>query len=90
MTLELLRGLLRNLLFFPHLKAAVIFSDDQHITALPVSYPYCAHTELLRLLGARFEFTSGQDEYRRQKDGYQSCDARVEQLDHQYLPEVVN
>jgi hypothetical protein len=43
-----------------HLEAAILFSDYQHIPALPVGYPYGADVGLRQLFSAGLGFQSGE------------------------------
>jgi hypothetical protein len=56
----LLHSLVSNLLFFMHLEAAILFSDDQHIPALPVGYPYGADAGLRQFLYVGLRFQPGE------------------------------
>jgi hypothetical protein len=75
-------ALLSYLLFFVHLEAAVLFSDDQHIPALAVGYPYCAHGEFRQFLYVFLRFQSGEYEGCGHKSNYGPDEAQIEELTH--------
>jgi hypothetical protein len=65
-----------------HLEAAVLFSHDQHIPALPVGYPYGADAGLRQLLYAGLRFPSGQYQACGHKGSYDPDEEQIKELIH--------